>query len=126
MEDKSVLIATYDGDHNHDYDVNQNYNHHHHYSVLGQFSSSNSVALDNRVSKATTTETINFSPRRPVPSTLDLSLSHGSNINSQENGLVPQNYNKNIEDYVASLAGDHNFTLALAAAVARSLHYTAP
>ncbi|KAF3446206.1 hypothetical protein FNV43_RR11385 [Rhamnella rubrinervis] len=128
LEDKCVLIATYEGEHNHAV----NHNHHHHVSVLlSQFSSSSSSTsdsevLNNRVSKATATrELINFSPQPPVPIALDLTLSHGSNTNSEENGgLVPQNYNKSIEDYVASLTGDHSFTLALAASVARTLNYT--
>lgn len=102
-----------------------------HYDSLGQFSTA-SVGTINGFPEATTTirDIIDdFSPSGPAPPiTLDLTLSRDSDINTnQENGGGPvphQNRNKNVEDYVAYLTGDRNFTLALAAAVARCITHT--
>ncbi|KAK8484294.1 hypothetical protein V6N11_013091 [Hibiscus sabdariffa] len=106
VEDKSYVVATYDGQHNHDVDS----------TAAGQSLSSSSI----------------FSPATSIPVrptvTLDLNLS-GSDIsqNRRNPSSVMHDYsssnanNKSIEDYVASLTKDPNFTLALAAAVARSI-----
>ncbi|KAE8682550.1 putative WRKY transcription factor [Hibiscus syriacus] len=125
VEDKSYVVATYEGQHNHDVDS----------TAAGKSlsSSCNSQIL----SPATG---IPFpllgDPFRPTI-TLDLTLSgsdvlqnrrNPSNVmhdystsSDHGNNNSNNNNNKNIEDYVASLIKDPNFTLALAAAVARSI-----
>ncbi|XP_008220681.1 PREDICTED: probable WRKY transcription factor 40 [Prunus mume] len=140
MVDKSVLVATYEGEHNHDA-ING--------SPLGQFCCSSSTADHNNniifnpinfpshgiSATINNNDVINIaSPSnssRPVPITLDLTLS-GSMSNQENNGSAgsPQNSSScapnincesRIEDYVAYLTKDHNFTQALAAAVASSI-----
>ncbi|KAL6295838.1 hypothetical protein ACE6H2_003980 [Prunus campanulata] len=141
MVDKSVLVATYEGEHNHDA-ING--------SPLGQFCCSSSTADHNNnniiinpinfpshgtSANINNNDVINIvSPSnssRPVPITLDLTLS-GSTSNQENNGSAgsPQNSSScaqnincesRIEDYVAYLTKDHNFTQALAAAVASSI-----
>ncbi|BFG17934.1 hypothetical protein CerSpe_042090 [Prunus speciosa] len=141
MVDKSVLVATYEGEHNHDA-ING--------SPLGKFCCSSSTAdhnnnniIINPINYAShgTSANINnndviniVSPSnssRPVPITLDLTLS-GSTSNQQNNGSAgsPQNSSScaqnincesRLEDYVAYLTKDHNFTQTLAAAVASSI-----
>ncbi|TYI25654.1 hypothetical protein ES332_A05G064600v1 [Gossypium tomentosum] len=119
VEDKSIVVATYEGQHNHDVDSTAAGK-----SMLAScssaiFSGSRSIPfppLDNPF---------------PPPITLDLTLS-GSDLQNHRN--LPSfmhdystsnddgnNKKKKIEDYVASLTKDPNFTLALAAAVARSI-----
>ncbi|CAL8100220.1 unnamed protein product [Prunus armeniaca] len=143
MVDKSVLVATYEGEHNHDA-ING--------SPLGQFCCSSSTADHNNniiinpinfpshgiSANINNNDVINIgSPSnssRPVPITLDLTLS-GSMSNQENNGSAgsPQNSSScapninresRIEDYVAYLTKDHNFTQALAAAVASSITRT--
>ncbi|GMJ15836.1 WRKY DNA-binding protein 40 [Hibiscus trionum] len=112
VEDESFLMATYEGQHNHDA-----------CSSPGQSLSSSTATLPYPVLA---------NPFRPTI-TLDLTLS-GSNIqNSVRNYLgnamedystsnnIDDDENKRVEDYVASLTKDPNFTQALAAAVARSI-----
>ncbi|XP_034201147.1 probable WRKY transcription factor 40 [Prunus dulcis] len=140
MVDKSLLVATYEGQHNHDA-ING--------SPLGQFSCSSSTAVHNNniiinpinfpshgtSANINNNDVINIvSPSnssRPVPITLDLTLS-GSTSNQENNRSAgsPQNSSSSaqnidcesrIEDYVAYLTKDHNFTQALAAAVASSI-----
>ncbi|XP_022730379.1 probable WRKY transcription factor 40 [Durio zibethinus] len=112
VEDKSFLLATYEGQHNHD--VN---------STPGQslsFTDSSGI-----LSTTSFAYPVLDNPFRPTI-TLDLSLS-GSN--SRNPWKVTQDYrtsndddnSKRIEDYVASITKDPNFTVALAAAVARSI-----
>ncbi|XVE71258.1 hypothetical protein DITRI_Ditri10aG0136400 [Diplodiscus trichospermus] len=118
LEDKSFLLATYEGQHNHDADC-----------IPGQpLSSTDSSAILSTTSIPCPVDLDN--PFRPTTSiTLDLTLSGSNNENSTRNPLnVMQDYstsndddNKRIEDCVASLTKDPNFTLALAAAVARSI-----
>ncbi|KAK8535201.1 hypothetical protein V6N13_081339 [Hibiscus sabdariffa] len=108
LEDKAFLMATYEGQHNHDVDP-----------TTGQsLSSPGSSAM---ISGTTPTSEFRVpvldNPFRPSI-TLDLNLS-GSN---RENSSTDVKYKeKRIEEYVASLAKDPNFTVALAAAVARSM-----
>ncbi|OMO90700.1 DNA-binding WRKY [Corchorus olitorius] len=121
VEDKSFLIVTYEGKHNHD--VN---------SKPGQSLSSTSTDSSAIMHSPTSFGyPVLDNPFRPTV-TLDLTLS-GSNL---ENNLNPPNINGmkdycsnkddnnkllRIEDYVASITKDPNFTVALAAAVARSI-----
>ncbi|XP_041022670.1 probable WRKY transcription factor 40 [Juglans microcarpa x Juglans regia] len=123
VEDKSFLMATYDGEHNHD--VNS-----HVPALRDSLSSSDDEVV---LPKGSVANIIypdpypleNHSFR--VPSiALDLSLS-GPNEKSPrnddihvENKLHNNNCN-DIEEYVASLTKDPSFTAALAAAVARSM-----
>ncbi|XWS17868.1 hypothetical protein CRYUN_Cryun33cG0105500 [Craigia yunnanensis] len=115
LEDKSFVVATYEGQHNHD--VN---------ATPGLFLSS----TDSSAMLSTTTsfpDPVLDNPFRPTI-TLDLNLSGSDIQNSRNPPSVMQDYstsndddNKRIEDYVASLTRDPNFTVALAAAVARSV-----
>ncbi|KAF8400529.1 hypothetical protein HHK36_013828 [Tetracentron sinense] len=123
VEDESVLVATYEGEHNH--------------AVLG--SPEGSSSLDHgsiRGSVASFPQSINVDPFRPTI-TLDLTLSRANqDIERVSDSSVEENNNNNnnminnysnasrIQEYVASLTEDPNFTGALAAAVARTLHYT--
>ncbi|XVF89397.1 hypothetical protein PTKIN_Ptkin19aG0127000 [Pterospermum kingtungense] len=119
LEDKSFVLATYEGQHNHDVTA-----------TLGQpLSSMDSSAV---VSSSTTSFPYPFldNPFRPTV-TLDLTLSDSDKQTAKNSpSTVTQDHisscnedddNKRIEDYVASLTRDPNFTAALAAAVARSI-----
>ncbi|OMO61574.1 DNA-binding WRKY [Corchorus capsularis] len=120
VEDKSFLIVTYEGKHNHD--VN---------SKPGQSLSSTSTD-SSAILHSPTYPVLDINPFRPTV-TLDLTLSASNLENST---LNPPNINGmkdycsskddsnkllRIEDYVASITKDPNFTVALAAAVARSI-----
>lgn len=123
VEDKSFLVATYDGEHNHD--VNS------HVPALRDSLSSS----DDEVVVLPKGSVANIIYPDPYPLenhsfrpsfALDLSLS-GPNEKSRrnhddivENKLHNNNCN-DIEEYVASLTKDPSFTAALAAAVARSM-----
>ncbi|XVF35671.1 hypothetical protein REPUB_Repub18cG0166300 [Reevesia pubescens] len=131
VEDKSFVTVTYEGQHNHD--VNSN-------APSGQDSSAMLLS--------TTTSTTSFpypvvldNPFRPT-FTLDLTLSGSTtlveNSRNPPSHAMQEYYNvdveddknnnnkRSIEDYVASLAKDPNFTVALAAAVARSMNTLNP
>ncbi|XVF48285.1 hypothetical protein PTKIN_Ptkin03bG0177800 [Pterospermum kingtungense] len=115
LEDKSFLLARYEGEHNHDVK-----------STAGQSLSSTYSS----VIPASTTITpypVLGNPFRPTI-TLDLTLSESNIENSRNPHNFMQDYststdrNKRIEDCIAaSLTKDPNFTVALAAAVARSI-----
>ncbi|XWS26162.1 hypothetical protein CRYUN_Cryun26dG0007200 [Craigia yunnanensis] len=115
LEDKSFLMAIYEGQHNHD--VN---------ATPGQSLSS----ADSSAILSTTTSfpypVLDNSFRPTI--TLDLTLSGSDIQNTRNPPSVMQDYsssddndndNKRIEDYVASLTRDPSFTVASAAAVAR-------
>ncbi|KAL5558223.1 hypothetical protein UlMin_034434 [Ulmus minor] len=127
MENKSILVATYEGEHNHDVKTNDS---------EGKFSLS-SPDREAKRSKVNFSSEMTSSTSTSNPSgsaiTLDLTLSgsgsgSGNNQDRQMNREIPgqnllgdnNNYGK-IDDYVASLSKDHNFTVALAEAVARSI-----
>ncbi|PPD66369.1 hypothetical protein GOBAR_DD36754 [Gossypium barbadense] len=119
VKDKSIVVATYEGQHNHDVDSTA--------AGKSMLASCSSAIFSG-------TRSIPFPPLDnpfPPPITLDLTLS-GSDLQNHRN--LPSfmhdystsnddgnNKKKKIEDYVASLTKDPNFTLALAAAVARSI-----
>lgn len=113
MEDKSLLVVTYEGEHNHDVQC----------SSLGP-----SFSLANDCSPTSSTgKILNCPDYRTTDSfgsdvTLDLTLS-GSN---QETRLSKDlmhvcDNQKMIEEYVASLTKDPSFTIALAEVVASSI-----
>ncbi|KAA8525601.1 hypothetical protein F0562_007456 [Nyssa sinensis] len=109
MEDQSVLSVTYEGEHNHEV-----------HSSLGSSKSSVDCSINGSTAGFPSPATVN-----PLQSaiSLDLTLSGAS----QETAIPSQssmesNNSTNIEEYVASLAKDPNFTAALAAAVARSIN----
>ncbi|KAG6706643.1 hypothetical protein I3843_07G224500 [Carya illinoinensis] len=122
VEDKNVLVAIYDGEHNHDSNAN---------SDIGEYSlfssdrigvaTPGSNSMHNIISPPHITN--HDSPFRPAIA-LDLSLS-GPNKENQRNYVEKDhhnNYYNNIEECVASLTRDPNFTASLAAAVARSMY----
>ncbi|XVE97340.1 hypothetical protein REPUB_Repub03eG0011200 [Reevesia pubescens] len=112
VEDKSFLRATYEGQHNHA--VN---------STAGQ-----SLSSTDSPTTSIPYPVLNNPFRRPTI-TLDLNLSASNIENIRNPQNVMQDYsktndeedNKRIEDCVASITKDPNFTVALAAAVARSI-----
>jgi hypothetical protein len=105
LEDKSLLVATYDGKHNHDV----------HGSSLGDSSSSSDTI------RSPMANTNSFLPAMA----LDLSLSspHQENRRPFQNFVEEYHNNSynNIAEYAASLTKDPTFTTALAAAVASSI-----
>ncbi|KAG8656813.1 hypothetical protein MANES_03G009300v8 [Manihot esculenta] len=112
-EDKTFLVATYEGEHNHD----------------PNGSPGHSMYSPDSLSRSSRSSTVSC----PVTSSpfqtevaLDLTLSsptHDHKEKPRQTSLednISSNTNK-VEEYVASLAKDPSFTVALAAAVARSL-----
>ncbi|XP_022750324.1 probable WRKY transcription factor 40 [Durio zibethinus] len=107
VEDKSLLMATYEGRHNHDINA-----------VPGQ-------SLSSTGSSAILSMTTSFPHPvldNPFQPNLDLTLSGSNRQNSRNARSVMQDYsssndddnnNKRTEDYVASLTRDPNFTVAL-------------
>lgn len=91
MEDKSLLVATYEGEHNH--------------GVEGSLGKSLSSPVMNNPFQSASVKGIG----------IDLNQS-GADVEKSRNSDETR-----MEDFVASLAKDPNFTLALAAAVARSM-----
>ncbi|KAK3211282.1 hypothetical protein Dsin_015988 [Dipteronia sinensis] len=110
IEDKRYLVATYDGEHNHDVDC----------SIGQSFASAKSSSMAGFPSP----ETSNTS-RFQSNIALDLTLSGSSQEKKRPSShdSVEEYHNKKmkIEEYVASVTKDPNFTIALAAAVASSI-----
>ncbi|KAL3566070.1 hypothetical protein D5086_031485 [Populus alba] len=120
VDDDSVLVATYDGEHNHEPNGS------HGQYLCSPNSSSSKNSITNHVLKCP----IEIPPLQPSIA-LDLTLSSPS-INQQKEkpskrsmedcDKINNNHSKNyIEEYVASLTKDPNFSVALAAAVASSM-----
>lgn len=119
VEDDSVLVASYDGEHNHEPNGS------HGQYLCSPHTSSSKISITNHVLKCP----IEIPPLQPSIA-LDLTLSSPSN-QQKENpskrsmedcGKINNNCNKNyIEEYVASLTKDPTFSVALAAAVASSM-----
>lgn len=101
MHDKSVLVATYEGHHNHDNSL-----------VFGS-------AANNDIT------TMRRSTMEPITLDLTLSASNASQEESTPSASSCEN-NEKLQEYVASFTKDPNFTLALAAAVARSIKSAPP
>lgn len=112
MEDKSFLVATYEGEHNHDVQC----------SSLGQSSS----LLANYCSpKSSILHCPDYQTTDSFGShdTLDLTLSGSNQETRSPKNLMQECYDKKkIEEYVASLTKDPSFTIALAEAVASSIN----
>ncbi|KAE8718910.1 putative WRKY transcription factor [Hibiscus syriacus] len=103
LGDEAFLIATYEGQHNHDVDP-----------TTGQSLSSpgsSAVISGKTPAREYRVPAVNNLFRPGITPDLNLSGSDHGNNNDDER----------IEDYVASLTKDPNFTVALAAAVARSV-----
>lgn len=120
VEDDSVLVATYDGEHNHEPNGS------HGQYLCSPNSSSSKTSVTNHVLKCP----IEIPPLQVPSIALDLTLSSPSNQQKEKPskrsmedcGKINNNYNKNyIEEYVASLTKDPTFSVALAAAVASSM-----
>ncbi|KAJ7958497.1 WRKY transcription factor [Quillaja saponaria] len=114
IRDKSILVATYEGEHNHDL----------HDNSLCQTSSSTTRGIP-KGSMASCPPPV-MADDNSEPVILDLSLSashqpcrrHTENFDQQY--CSPSSQNK-IQEFVDSLVKDPNFTVALAEAVARSI-----
>ncbi|CAK7353926.1 unnamed protein product [Dovyalis caffra] len=120
VEDHSIIVANYEGEHNHEPNGSLGQ-----YSSSPKSSSSKSSIVDNYVPNCPT-EVTPFQP----PVALDLTLSSPNNQQKEnpsprlmEDSKKINNYSKNniMEEYVASLTKDPGFSVALAAAVARSM-----
>ncbi|GMI89263.1 WRKY DNA-binding protein 40 [Hibiscus trionum] len=107
LDDKAFLMATYEGQHNHDVDP-----------TIGQSLSSPGSSATAIISATTPTSEscVPVNPFRPSI-TLDLNLSGSNHENSNSDNCD----DKRIEDCVAAMTKDPDFTAALAAAVARSI-----
>lgn len=113
MEDKSLLVATYEGEHNHEpTNISPRQ------TLCSPDSTSRSSIINSTSSDQVTTKPFNNS----TTTALDLTLSTSSRDQDQPSIQEYCEKNRNmIEQYMASLAKDPNFTLALAEAVARTL-----
>lgn len=104
MEDKRYLVATYEGEHNHEAECS-----------LGQ-----SFALAKSSGFPSPESSNTFRSNLP----LDLTLSGSSEENKRPSLNSMQDYHNKkmkIEEFVASLIKDPDFTIGLAAAVASSI-----
>ncbi|KAK0572722.1 hypothetical protein LWI29_036170 [Acer saccharum] len=113
MEDKRYLVATYDGEHNHDADC----------SIGRSFASANSSSMAGFLSPETS-NTSRFQSNIALDLTLSGSSQEKKRPSSSRDPMEDyDHHNKKmkIEEYVASLTKDPNFTTALAAAVASSI-----
>lgn len=150
MEDNSILVATYEGQHNHDtccssgQYFSSSLDDDHEIIAFNKGYVANFPPTDNHHhdhNNQTRSTASTTSPSSPPPITLDLSLSGGSTNNYQELNnreievLADHQYScndksinlnkkpkKELEEYVTSLTKDRNFTVALAKAVARSFN----
>uniref|UniRef100_A0A803R9S4 WRKY domain-containing protein n=2 Tax=Cannabis sativa TaxID=3483 RepID=A0A803R9S4_CANSA len=153
MENKSIIVATYEGEHNHElydddqYRIKNNNNNTmmmmmRNYSTNTTSTTSLSPRLNNNNSSSSCVTTTPHQHHHSIIS-LDLSLSNITNDNqddddqsdynkmnmmNREDGNIDTYLSNNkelfpaeMEEYVASLTKDQNFTVALAAAVARSI-----
>ncbi|KAJ6434854.1 hypothetical protein OIU84_000156 [Salix udensis] len=120
VEDDSVLVASYDGEHNHE----PNGSHGQYLCSANRSSSSkSSISIHGPISPIET-------PPQPSSIALDLTLSSPDNQHREKpcrrsmevcEKIDKNNSRKCIEEYVASLTTDPSFSVALAAAVARSM-----
>ncbi|KAE8700306.1 putative WRKY transcription factor [Hibiscus syriacus] len=116
MEDKSYVVATYEGQHNHDVDPP---------GAGKSLSSSCNSPIFSPAPATSVPFPLPGNPFRPAI-TLELTLSGSDVLQNRRNPTslmhdYISNNNKSIEDCVASLIKYPNFTPALAAAVARSI-----
>lgn len=116
MEDETILVATYEGSHNHGPP------HDHENPAVGSSSSLQLGSTKGLAAKLPFPTTAD--PHHSV--TLDLTLSGTGQEKRRPHDFLedhPKSECSRIEEYVSSLTKDADFTLALAAAVARSINY---